>query len=119
MIMPMVPVIPAEGTPSKIEAKIHAPARPRIITESKTPGAGPRIIIMTIPGPVIPTGAIHDRRPVNITAHIPRRIPYINILRCRFIDINILHIVDRARRRNIIYLARPGGGHPPGTIRTR
>jgi hypothetical protein len=36
------------------------------------------IVISAIPGTIIPTSAVNERRPIDVTAHISRIIAHIN-----------------------------------------
>ena len=99
------------------ETKIHTPSCPGVIGKAKPPGHWPGIIDGSIPGIIIKTGAIYDRWPIHIAAHVSRRIAHIYILRRAFIDIDVLGIIRRAAGRYGFYIFGPGIGYGPGPLR--
>jgi len=63
----------------------------------------PGIVIVRIPGVVIIPCAIIYTTPIGIGMHITRGITYIDHRRGGFIDVDILHIVNRGFGWNLLH----------------
>src|SRR5580658_1159489 len=109
---------PAAVEPAKAIAETERPTHIRIVTEPKTPGPGPRIVEPVEPGIVIEPRSVNDRRSIDISIQITRRIAHIDIIGGHIIDINILQIVIRRCRRDLIDLCGPVCRYCPRPVRT-
>ena len=90
------------GTP----AQAKAPPGPGIIRNTESPGCRTRVIVIgSNPGIIVIAGAVDYRWPIDIAADISGGIPYIDHIRRRVINMDILGIINRT---GWWYLINPG-----------
>ncbi len=119
--------VPAPAIPSVVPGHAHSiktrapgvsnpPAHHRNIMGIKTPGAGPRVIMRTVPSRIIIAGAVHHGAVIGIPSQITGGVTHIDHLRGDIININIFNIVNRILRRNGLKIVRDGFRDHPGAV---
>jgi hypothetical protein len=68
----------AESKPSGAMAEAEAPSIPWIPTDVEAPGRWSWIVIMTPPGPVIPSGTVDDTPVIDVTVYVSGVVPHID-----------------------------------------
>jgi hypothetical protein len=91
----------------------YPPPGIRVVPNSNTPRHRAGIIMHMMPSGIDIAGTVNNRTAIHITADISRCVAYINNIRCRVIDIDIFHMVDRGTWRHSIYHLRYRYAHCP------
>ena len=122
-MVPVVALVPVAARPVReIErpptpAQPEVPAVPGVVAYAEAPGAAARIIIAVgNPRSIVPTRAVHDRRPVHVTSEVAGRVSHVDHVGRVVVDVNVLDRVDRRGRQDHAHLVGPRHGNLPGTF---